>query len=274
MAGAASTAAKTNPWMIGLGAAEGGITTILSAIEAANQRKRNEQQSKEAIAANTASDTRDLAFKESTLDPFRQQMAQAGAIGKLDRAERATYKPVHLGAAPGYEQYVAPPMGGFSYEKSPEMVSSMAALKRNVIGGNVAPSMTNPENYGKTAVLDLLGIASAGVDPGTVNGAGGAPRSTAAYTEGVPTRMAGGIGTSETRATDMSVADATTVLTRAIQAELGRQPQPGEIEAMLKSQGLKPGDRWVGAGGLNGLLMSLRAQAVARPQAPTYTGRG
>ena len=268
------TAAKMNPWLVGAGVAEGGITAILGAIDAANQRKRNEQASKEAIAANTAADTRDLAFKESTLDPFRHQLAQAGAIGKLDRMERAAYKPVTLGAAPGYEQYVPEMGGGFSYEKSPEFVSSAAALKRNVMGGNVAPSMTSPENYGKTGVLDILRMAADGVDPGTVNGTAGAPRDTSAYTEGVPTRMAGGIGTAETRATDRTVADATSVLTRAIQAELGRQPQPGEIEGMLRSQGLKPGDRWVGAGGLNGLLNALRAQAVARPQAPTYTGRG
>ena len=74
-------------------------------------------------------------------DPFRQQMSQAHAIGKLDRMERGRYTPVKLGAAPGYASYVPDMSGGYSYEKSPEFVSSAAALKRNVMGGNTAPTM-------------------------------------------------------------------------------------------------------------------------------------
>lgn len=272
---AAPTAAtKTNPYLLAADIGADGLMAILGSIQAANDRKRNEQMTREGIQANRESDVRDLAFKESTLDPFRQQAQQAGAMSKLDRLERGAYAPVQLKAAPGYEGYVPTMTGGFSYEKSPELRAGAGALKRNVMGGNVAPSMTNPENYGKTAALDLLSIASAGADPGKVNGAAGAPRSTSAYTEGVQTRTAGGLGTSETRATDVSVAQAQSVLARAIQAELGRQPNPGEIESLLAAQGLKPGDRWVGSAGLNGLLNSIRAQAAAGRQTPQFTGRG
>jgi hypothetical protein len=141
-------------------------------------KSKNKDRAAEAAAlqktldAKAAADRQGVAADESKLDPFRQQMYQAGDLSSLDRLERAKYTPVTMSAAPGYEQYVPHLMGGASYEKSPELISAAAALKRNILGGNVAPTMTDPNNYGKTAALNLLQIAAQGVDPGTVSARG------------------------------------------------------------------------------------------------------
>lgn len=259
-----------------LAAGSGLAGGIAGAISNANNAKRTAQAQREAIQAQQQNATQNIAADESKLDPFRQQVSQAHDLFDLDRMERATYSPVHLAAAPGYESYVPQMSGGSSYTKSPELIAAAAALKRNILGGNVAPTMTDPTNYGKTAALNLLAIASANKDPGQVSGAVGAPRNTAAYTEGVQTREAGGLGTADTRSTDVSVQQAQQILDKAIRSELGRAPNPGEIDAMLKAQGLKPGDRWVGNAGLSGLINTLRAQAQQNAPLfePSFTGRG
>lgn len=308
-----------------LSAAAGGAEAIGGAV--ANNKKRKTD------AATTAAELqaqRDLANQrvaadESMADPFRHQMAQAGDISKLDRMERGAYTPVHLGAAPGYESYVPQMSGGFSYEKSPEMISSAAALKRNVMAGNVAPTMTNPANYGSTAALNLVKIAADGVDPAGVSASGargvtpstpGAPPQ-AGYLADVPRRggssggvlsgAAGGAGLGATAASiggpftalggaliggaagaikgmvtkkaktaprDVDVATATNVLTRVIRDTQGRLPAPGEIEQMLAGQGLKPGDHWVGEGGLMGLIGQLQQQTPQSGMQPSYVGHG
>jgi hypothetical protein len=96
------------------------------------------------------------AERESELDPFRQQMDQAGDVASLDRLERASYTPHRYtmsprGAAPQIES-----TGGYDYTKSPELVAAAAALKNDVLSGHTAPTMTDPKNFGKTAVLNLL----------------------------------------------------------------------------------------------------------------------
>lgn len=119
------------------------------------------------LAASTARDTQSLAGRESELDPFRNQMSQAKDIGQLDRLERASYAPVKLGMPSGspYAKYMPQTSGGYSYEKSPELMASASALKKNVMGGNTAPSMTNPDNYGKTGAMDILGVMAGKKDP-------------------------------------------------------------------------------------------------------------
>ncbi len=267
-----ATATPVDPWSLGLSAAGAGLGAVVTAISAADAKKRADQLAAQQQQLTKDQANQQVALKETTLDPFRQQMSQAGDISALDRLQLGSYTPVHLTAAPGYEKYVPQMTGGFSYQKSPELISSAAALKQNIMGGNVAPTMTDPTNYGKTAALNLVSMAANGVDPSTINASGGPPRSVSAYTTGLPNRVVGGIGTAATRATDYSVADATNAVTKAIQDEFGRQPQPGEIDKMLAGQGLKPGDHWVGSGGLNYILTTIRAQAAQGPAAPSYTG--
>ena len=273
--------------MLILGAA-GSAQGAAGSVASGKMNKRAEQIAREELAARKAAGDQDVALKESMLDPFRQQLSQAGAIGTLDRMERATYTPSKMTNLPSrYAKYVPQMTGGYSYQKSPELISSAASLKRNVMGGNVAPTMTNPANFGKTATLDLLRMSADGVDPGTVN-AGTERGASGDYLadvgspngNGMGSRTPGlfggkgyaqNIGRSQSAGTDVTVEAATQVLTQAITNELGRPPKPGEIAQMLASQGLKPGDRYVGQQGLSGLLASLQGQGTMRP---SYTGMG
>ena len=120
--------------------------------------KSQQAQTEAGLANSSSMNTQDVAMKESALDPFRQQMSQANDIQSLDQKERSTYTPTRLTAPAGMEQYIPQMSGGTSYTKSPEAVASFAALKRNIMAGNTAPTQTNPDNYGKTSVLNLLNV--------------------------------------------------------------------------------------------------------------------
>jgi hypothetical protein len=159
---------------------------LASYLSKKGDRKAEAAALQKTLEAKAASDRQSTALDESKLDPFRQQMFQANDLSSLDRLERATYSPVHLSAAPGYGASVPHLFGGASYEKSPELVSAAGALKRNIIGGNVAPSMTDPANYGKTAALNLARITNEGIDPATVSFRGIAPIDGAAESPGAP----------------------------------------------------------------------------------------
>lgn len=176
-----------------IGAAILGGGTLLSSLMGSIMKKKQEQRQQQAtqnlqtnqLASSNAQSTQDLASRESTLDPFRQQMAQGGDIEKLDRLERGTYTKPMLsfgnGGAPSsggnpYAGYVPQVSGGYSYAKSPELVQSANALKTSIMAGNQAPSMTNPANYGKSSALDLLGVLGGSKNAASPNSfATGAP---------------------------------------------------------------------------------------------------
>lgn len=241
-----------------LGAGQGAS----SSMAAAGASKRQTQLSRDEIAERRAGRNQGVAAAESMADPFRHQLDQGNAIAKLDRMERASFAPTKIAPQGGY---AAPAMsGGLSYTKSPELISSAAALKKNVMGGNTAPTMTDPANYGKTGALDLVTLAATGGNPAAVNGAQGRPGNPGAYLEGTTRRMPGKAFTSETRGTDLSVADASQILDRVFRTELGRAPQPGEIASTLAGAGLKPGDQWVGEGAMTSIINALRQQAAPR----------
>jgi len=144
-----------------LGAGAGAISSNMS-----NRRnaEAQEQMSREQIEAEERLARQKLAADESMADPFRQQLNQASAIKKLDQLERASYMPVGMTPAGPYAGSVPTMTGGYSYEKSPELIGSAGAIKRNVMAGHTAPTMTNPANHGRTAALDLLRILAGDVD--------------------------------------------------------------------------------------------------------------
>lgn len=159
------------------GAAIGGIASSIASRKNAEQQAEVEKEIAEArikaekeLAAlnNRASwerQTQNIASEEGALDPFRQQVQQGNAISWLDRMERERLDPVNFDFSGNpYASYIPKMSGGYSYEQSPELRSSAAALKKNVMSGAVAPSMTDPANYGRTAALNLLGVAG-GIDP-------------------------------------------------------------------------------------------------------------
>ncbi len=162
------------PALIALMMGSQAATSVGGGIAANNQRKSQEQLSRESLALDREQGLMDTAARESELDPFRHQLDQAGALSKLDRLERASYSPVSVNLPDRYAQYKPTISGGYSYERSPEVKAAAGALKQNVLAGRTAPSMTSAENYGKTATLDLTGNAD--------------PRTDAAFSMGAPNR--------------------------------------------------------------------------------------
>lgn len=146
------------------GAAISGVGSALTSYFGA--KNRNDQAALDRQAAAERQQAA-IASGESTLDPFRQQMSQGKDIGQLDRLERASYSPVRLSMPAGspYARNMPRTSGGYSYEKSPELIASAGALKNDVMAGHGAPTMTNPANYGKTSAMDLLSLLAAKKKP-------------------------------------------------------------------------------------------------------------
>lgn len=96
-----------------------------------------------------------LGLQESGMNPFRHQVDQARSLSSLDRLARSRYTPVQMQATGPYASHVPEMSGGYSYEKSPELVSDALRLQQDVRAGRVAPTQTNPLNLGQTGVLNL-----------------------------------------------------------------------------------------------------------------------
>lgn len=122
--------------------------------------------------------TQDVAQAESMADPFRHQMAQAQGIARLDAMQNASYAPTQVTMPERYAAYAPKTMGGFSWEPSTDVRDSAGKLKQSVMAGRTAPTMTNPDNYGKTSALNLFGDAD--------------PRTDEAFASGAPSRAGGG----------------------------------------------------------------------------------
>lgn len=146
-AGAGTAAAAGGvPWLPIIGAASGGASAAGQAISANKQRQSEKDR---------------LALEESTLNPFRQQLAQAKSIGQLDMMEHAPTRGTRLSAPTRYAAAAGDIDFRPSYAPSADVRSSAAALKQDVMAGNTAPRIGDPKNRGRSAVLDLLRIAAA-----------------------------------------------------------------------------------------------------------------
>ena len=152
------------PLLVPLIMAAAGAASSAAASSAAKKKAKADQ---ESGAAN-------LRLEESSMDPFRHQMAQARNIGKLDMMEHASFTPRTITPPARYAGKVPTFAGGPSYAPSADVRSSAAALKQNVMAGQTAPTASDPRNSGRTGALDLLAVAS-GVDP-TTSAARPAPR--------------------------------------------------------------------------------------------------
>ena len=133
----------------------GGLGGLGQFFAAQQQAKAQKQMQEAQIAENQRSQNQDIAFKESQLDPFRQQMMQGRNVSMLDMKQN--YQPTQQWAPlqPGQTREARGP----NYTASPELLSWLAALKTNIAGGqNQAPTMTNPANYGQTSALDLVSL--------------------------------------------------------------------------------------------------------------------
>lgn len=226
-----------------------GAQGVAGALESASGRKQAEKMSAAQIAADKARSDQSTGLQESLANPFRHQAAQASTASALDRLERGTYSrpSVSLPNNP-YAKYVPQVSGGFSYEKSPELINSARNLKTDVMAGRTAPTMTDPLNYGRTATLSL--DANGNPAPGTTNGV-------QAFRPPVDKFLTSSYTPTDSGARDYTIADARSAVSKAITTYQGRAATPQEVDQILGSQGWKPGDRWVGQGGLLSVLQVI-----------------
>jgi hypothetical protein len=141
-----------------LSIASGGLSGYLASRSQRKQREADALRAKENTQASIASD-------ESGDDPFRQQLAQAGALGRLDAMGNATFAPRTIAPPARYAGSMPTIGGGFSWQPSAQLQGDARALQTSVRAGRTAPTMANPANYGRTAALDLVSIAAGRGDP-------------------------------------------------------------------------------------------------------------
>lgn len=161
----------------------GGLGSFFGQNQQAKAQKQIEQM---RIAEAQRAQNQDVALKESTLDPFRQQMLQARDLQRLDQQQNLRAPTQYGMSNPRLTALVG---GGLqpmdrsqprqpSYTPSPELLNWLGSLKTNIAGGqNQAPTMTNPANYGHTSALDLLALQNGEGDAATAMGASRRPRS-------------------------------------------------------------------------------------------------
>jgi hypothetical protein len=118
--------------------------------------------------------------------------------------------------------------------------------QRGESGRGVAGSAMSGAGLGATAGSILPGLGTAvGAGIGAVGGA----------IKGAFDRKA------ESAKTDYSVEDARTAIGSAYKEFNGRDAEASEIDTMIRGQGWKPGDRFVGSGGMNSVIGNLRSNA-------------
>lgn len=277
--------------------AMGGGQAVLGQLDANANRNQQTQLTDKEIAAQVAARQQATAVAEEGMNPFRQQAQQVGTAAGLDQLARGKYTPVQMSVPGKMAKYVPQFSGGYSYDKSPALINAANAAETDVLAGHTAPTMTNPANYGKTAALtlDANGNPTGPSRPGAGGGAPSLSDLEASYTRrnqgsvgvtkgamagfstaagvapftgpAAPFVLAGGAiagaiaGAAHKHAssamTDFKVDDARDAITKAITYYQGRQPAQGEVDAILKGQGWKPGDHWVGEAGLTSVLRNI-----------------
>lgn len=144
-----------NAWiaLAGLGAA--GTSAYLSS----RQNRKNQETAAEQAELDRderkGTNLLEVASRESLADPFRQQLAQGNALQRLDMLGRANYTPSKISVPPEMQRFVPQVNHGFSYTPNPDMQTAAKLLQQSVAGGQTAPTMTDPANYGRTAALNL-----------------------------------------------------------------------------------------------------------------------
>lgn len=252
-----------------------------------NEEKRNQMTEEQHL--------RQTALAESLADPFRHQVDQTRALTSLDMLQQFGQGGRHITPPANVARFSGNVRPG--YTPSQTMRDHAAALYSNVAGGNTAPTMTDPANYGRTGAVNLTAGQSAGgpvatpdeaIDPTSYlagmqrrnEGAGGVWNGvkkgtgvglTAAKFVGpyAPLAIAGGavIGgiagaftkNAKTAKDDLSLDQAREAIRQVYQREGGREPAPEEVESIIAGQGYKPGDWGVGEGGMLAVIRNLQA---------------
>lgn len=241
----------------GASAAGNFLATLFGMKNANAQAQKNRQATADAqtnsLAQNTAQGTQAVASKESTLDPFRSRMSQVGDAAKLDRVANATSSPVRLNTSGPFSGFVPQVSGGYSYQKSPALVNAAKAAQTSVLSGTPDPSMTNPENYGKTGALDLLGVAA-----GTKN-----PASASAFATGAPSA-----------GSSLGADPVSNMIRQGYQQKLGRPASDAEIQSVVGQLSKIYGRQLTAAdsGLINAWIQKDLAGSPEAQQRPSYMG--
>lgn len=148
---------------------------------------KNARQAREDVREENEIDRRyNAAVAESAQNPFRHQLDQARTLGTLDVMANAQLTPAKY-TMPGIT--VPQLSGGFSYTPSQDQRTAAQLLQRSVASGQTAPSMTDPNNWGKTGALNLNGMATTGGAPTS----GARPRASTTGAPGVSAASNGDI---------------------------------------------------------------------------------
>jgi hypothetical protein len=155
----------------------GGFSGLGNFFGARNNAKTAKEIEAMRIAEQQRAQNQTTAFQESQLDPYRQLMMQGRDLSRLDMQQFT--KPTQaygisdpktaaiVGATPYDRSQPRTP----SYAPSADLLNWLGSIKTNVASGqNQAPTMTNPANYGKSSVLDLLALQAGNGDPATARG--------------------------------------------------------------------------------------------------------
>lgn len=133
------------------------------AMSAKDKAKKAAQEAEKDRQLTRDRDRQALAANESQADPFRHTLAQMNAAQAFDQMANTRQKTAYI---PGLNPKFAPKLGG-GYQASDEMRGAANAARSAVLGGQgQAPTMTDPNNYGQTGVLNLLAmLQKAGLIP-------------------------------------------------------------------------------------------------------------
>lgn len=159
--------------LIGLAAAAKGVETAGGLIAGNSKKKADAKQAALDRSDQKERDLRNLAADESNADPFRHSLAQLNAASAFDKLANTTQKTVSI---PGLNPKFMPTLGG-GYQPSAELRGAANLARTNTLAGQgTAPTMTNPGNYGKTGVVDLIAmLQKMGLIPPSLGVTGPAP---------------------------------------------------------------------------------------------------
>lgn len=173
------------------------------------------------------------------------------------------------------------PFQGMTTDTGAAVVGAQPAAAPDVTGGITRspgaqtrdPTENAQANQYGTQILDLYddpytrrGGGTGGIGSGALTGAG-IGSVAGPIGAGVGAVVGGIIGAAKKHAqsapTDFSVADAREVIRNGYRDMFGRDATDQEVDGALAGQGLKPGDHYVGEGGLRNVLGSLAMNANA-----------
>lgn len=264
--------------------------------------KRNAANDEAALDQNEHQDVRDVALKESLADPFRHQRSQYQNLTAIDMLRQFGSGGPRVTPPANVAPYTGQVRQGF--KPSSSLMGSLDALENSIRGGNTAPTMTDPANFGRTSAVN---INAATGQPGQPGGGVSAPRAGGmenrdpmsylpaqvdrrnegaggVWAEAVKDAERGSVGgpygaaggfvggaikgaftkNAKTAMTDVTLEQAQQVLDQVYQSALGRHASPEEVQSQLAGQGWKPGDRWVGERGLLSVINEIQNSIEAR----------